>query len=672
MWLLTKIAMKNFKPYQSEVEININLEHMVQGKHIIVVYGDNGFGKTSLLDAIYWALYGKMERNTALMFNDRASDPEMYVELYFFDPGENSSLLIRRSATKWKHNERIEIIKNGTAVKGDPLDLQQMIEDEILPREISKFFFFDAEDIKNIAKQQGGEYVKDSVELILGLKPIRKTLDDLDSLRRSFENERKNAMADVEKLREFKESLEKIDKELSEKEKQKKEVESKLQEKQEILKQLRAKLAESTVKEVKNLEFRRKQLENKKESLEKERNSLEKRLSDLSNSIHLLILQSILEDKIGEVKDKLKDLKREKTKFDESDRYIYMLDKLVSESKCPICGKLALSSEISIYQDKLEKLQKKNQNLEKYKKEIEDTYASFRMIYLRLSKQLDKIRGLDYKEIFRICQRIQEINNELHTLHKDLEKLSNTLQSMGIAVVSQLEQQITSLADEIGKDKQRKEYYDNEVKKLIASKKNIERKIKILSAKGSPTYIIEQKIRIVDNLKVALGEYLNELIEMRRKDLIEEATKIFLELTNKKEEYIGFEFSGKNDYKFQIICKDGSKPNMDTISYGELEVVALSFILGLNKYSHMKAPIITDTLFGRLSPYVQENLAKFFEKMNIQLILLVLKDSRENGKTEIDDIAPIFQKKICDEFLILRDQKNRVSTLIKGKIFGGE
>ena len=152
MWLLNKISMKNFKPYRGEVEININLESIMHGKHITVIYGDNGFGKTSLLDAIYWALYGKKERDTALMFNDNALDKEMYVELYFFDPYENNSLLIRRSTIKGKFGEKIEIIKNGTKVKMDPLDLQDIIEEEILPCEISKFFFFFAEDIKNIAK----------------------------------------------------------------------------------------------------------------------------------------------------------------------------------------------------------------------------------------------------------------------------------------------------------------------------------------------------------------------------------------------------------------------------------------------------------------------------------------------------------------------------------------
>ena len=510
------------------------------------------------------------------------------------------------------------------------------------------------------------------MELILGLKPIRKALEDLDNLKKSFDNELKNAIGNDSKLKEFKKEFEEIQRELTEKENKKREIVNLINQKQEKLRQLRAELADSSSQEVKKLEDKRKQLEYKQERLLNDKKHLEKRLDDLSSNLHLLILRSILEDRIKEIEENLKNLEEKKAKFNEIDAHIHMLKKLVSESKCPICGKLTLSSEISEYQRELEELLEHNRNIEKSKKEIENKYARYRTIYLRLNEKLNKIKKWDYNEIFDIRQKIRNINSELNAIKKDLEKLSDNLQTMGIKLVSALEQQISTLSGEISRYKKEKEDLEKIIARMKERKETLRNKIKILSAKGSPVDIINQKIKTVDILKNALEEYLNEIIEKRRNDLIKEATQIFLELTNKKEEYIGFEFSSDNNYRFQIIAKDESKPNMDTISYGELEIVALSFILGLNKYSHMKAPIITDTLFGRLSPYVQENLAKFFKDMDVQLILLVLKDSREGGKTEIDDIAPIFKEKIGNELLIIREQKNRVSTIKETTILGGE
>ena len=51
---LQKIYLRNWKCYQKEkISFNFNTDN-----RIWIIFGQNGFGKTSLLEAIQWCLYG--------------------------------------------------------------------------------------------------------------------------------------------------------------------------------------------------------------------------------------------------------------------------------------------------------------------------------------------------------------------------------------------------------------------------------------------------------------------------------------------------------------------------------------------------------------------------------------------------------------------------------------
>ncbi len=311
-------------------------------------------------------------------------------------------------------------------------------------------------------------------------------------------------------------------------------------------------------------------------------------------------------------------------------------------------------------------------DLPKTRRSIEDEYVRISVKYKKLKEKLDEIDKIRPEALFELREKFRQIENDIKTAEKEKAKISKRLENFGVSLVSQLETKISEITAKITQAGDEEKRLRKELDDLKKEKRGIDHKIDILAPSNSLLGGIQRKLQLLESLEEALNEYIHKLIDLRREELITEASNVFLKLTNKKEEYEKFEFSSESNYKFQIICKEGAKPDMNKISYGEKEVVALSFILGLNKYSLIKAPIITDTLFGRLSPYVQENLAILFSNAESQIILLVLKDMRENGKTEIDHLAPWLKDKIYNEYLIIRDQNKRVSHIEKVKIFGGE
>ena len=86
-----ELKLRNFMAYH---EANLNF----QGIHLAALTGENGAGKSSLLDAITWAIWGKgrAKRDDELV---RLGQSDMEVE-YIFELNENIYRIIRKRDTK--------------------------------------------------------------------------------------------------------------------------------------------------------------------------------------------------------------------------------------------------------------------------------------------------------------------------------------------------------------------------------------------------------------------------------------------------------------------------------------------------------------------------------------------------------------------------------------------
>ena len=68
-----KLSLRNFMPYRENVS-----PLYFTDIHTASIWGDNGHGKSSLIDAITWALWGKTrERNFGESFWDLYSRPSI-------------------------------------------------------------------------------------------------------------------------------------------------------------------------------------------------------------------------------------------------------------------------------------------------------------------------------------------------------------------------------------------------------------------------------------------------------------------------------------------------------------------------------------------------------------------------------------------------------------------
>ena len=209
-----KIKLTDFRIYKDEniISFNPNSE-----RNISLIAGRNGYGKTTFLTSLIWVFYGKMMsevedkyRNDiksvggydrflkTLLNRDVKSDYEnklidkakLSVEIELRDISIPSipckSVVIKRSYDFKNNKEELKIFIDGLENElTKEVGYEVFINDFILPREIAKFFFFDAEKIVSLAEAKTKEELKNlsrAYSEVLGIKKYEDLKKNLESL----------------------------------------------------------------------------------------------------------------------------------------------------------------------------------------------------------------------------------------------------------------------------------------------------------------------------------------------------------------------------------------------------------------------------------------------------------------------------------------------------------
>ena len=211
---INKIKFQNFRIYKGDNEILLSPD---SSKNINIVAGKNGFGKTTFLTSLIWVFYGKMmvevedkykkdiknaggyEKYLQSLLNrdikanyelNKEGIPVFSIQIEIKDLSIPSipcqSVIIKRSYDLRNGRENLEIlIDNIESELTKEVGYEVFINDFILPREIAKFFFFDAEKIVTLAEAKSKSELRNlsrAYSEVLGIKKyedLRKNLEIL-------------------------------------------------------------------------------------------------------------------------------------------------------------------------------------------------------------------------------------------------------------------------------------------------------------------------------------------------------------------------------------------------------------------------------------------------------------------------------------------------------------
>lgn len=180
--LLQSIKLVNFRQFRNE---SIDFVGGADGKNVTIIIGENGTGKTTFAQAFFWCLYGETEFSDKSMLNKMVAtemrpgqDVKVQVELKLHH-GEVDYTLIREqtyrkdNANRIKADNTIFDIATKDASGNTTYVKKSMCESEvksILPKELSRYFFFDGERIEKMSKDiSTGKKATDFAEAVKGL-----------------------------------------------------------------------------------------------------------------------------------------------------------------------------------------------------------------------------------------------------------------------------------------------------------------------------------------------------------------------------------------------------------------------------------------------------------------------------------------------------------------------
>lgn len=180
--LLESITLENFRQFRHE---SIDFAQGDNGKNVTIIIGENGTGKTTFAQAFFWCMYGETEFSDKDMLNKLVAselkpsqEAKVQVKLCL-KHGNVRYTLMREQTYRKDYSNRVKGDNTVFDIARTGLDgntafvKKSQCESEvksILPKELSRYFFFDGERIEKMSKDiSTGKKATDFADAVKGL-----------------------------------------------------------------------------------------------------------------------------------------------------------------------------------------------------------------------------------------------------------------------------------------------------------------------------------------------------------------------------------------------------------------------------------------------------------------------------------------------------------------------
>lgn len=661
---INKIILEDFRIYHQLQELNFVKNSK---KNVFILSGNNGFGKTTLLNSLVWCLYGKLMVDVDDKFRKEIYEAGGYKKFatnnlnklarlsgkisyrvsltlsdIFIPSLPCKEVKIARVFDIENGEEQVEILVDGmenelTREVGQEI----FISDFILPKEIAKFFFFDAEKIISLAEIKSTDdkcNLSRAYSEVLGIKKYEDLKINLEDLRIRF---RRNSVSEKDK-----EKFEELQKEITQFRNLIKEYESQIS----ILQEEKA--------------SKRHASEQYQEKLIREGNSITvEELSDLKK------FKTKLADDADAIKTKLKEL-LDLAPFAIAGNILVevknqMLDE-IENAQQSIDPELIKKKATKIQKDFTQVAKKFNINhgtLKKLNVAIEQAVFKqfdttnkdkiFKVLFDFSDSEKNEFNAIynnlkySFSEVFK--NLVAEYKNNRIAFNKVVRKLSNAETKENDLLIKEIRQQKTLLDKRI-------EEIDKRIIELSQEIGGLHREITIKSkvaAELSKKIELEKTDQVKDETAQRLITELDEFIrklKLEKKASLEQRIKNELNSLMHKRNFISrVEVEiGSDIIDINLYDKKGEYIFKETLSKGEQQLYATALLKSLVDESNINFPVFIDSPLQKFDKKHSKNIiCEFYPKISEQVVLFPLLE-KELTETEYNTLLP----KLSKAFLI--------------------
>lgn len=635
---ISKLELQNFKQIQNEsIEFSQDPDN-----NVTVVHGANGSGKTTLLNAFTWLFYDKVDFDAkperlinegTMAAADVDSKASVTVELQF--EHEGTSFIATREKTYQKQSEfdydgiitdssvslRRNVGGSWKTVNNPNNSLNQ-----ILPERLSSLFFFDGEDISELAGVDNQERVQDAIQNIMGLTILERAVRHLGDVASRFEDEVDEHASDelsalIDQKRDIKSEIEGLQRDLKDTERAIDELTLEIQD----VKQKINQLGESA------------ELQETRDNFEAEKKEKERKVQETQAKIRQLITDAgfapMAMPLIKETADYLDQMRKDGLIPSElSNSYI---DALLDSGTC-LCGR-PLEEETLHYEQVAgmkgevleEGVEQNAMRIIGHLNDFSDRRNEFSSGVKKLLKERKKVND----RIDELEESIDEVSSKL----KDIDQTTETGESVG-----DLERRRESTVNDRGSRQRDK---DNIEKKLKAKESELEGITDEIEAKRDEqeeTLVAKRRQKATELARNSLDTSFSDLKDQIRERANKEVEAKLNAIANKQ---LTAEIT--TDFKLKIWKSVGEQRVEVNKSTGERQIASLAFIGSLVKIAKQRYeskpdaeyfsggiyPLVMDSPFGALDKYHRREVSRVIPTLANQVVVFAT-DSQWEGPVE--------------------------------------
>jgi DNA sulfur modification protein DndD len=636
---LISLQLCNFRQFYGKTPL---LRFATTDYNTTIIHGNNGSGKTTILNAFSWVLYHQFSPAFAepeLLVNKRAITEsetgvsvECFVEIIF--EHNHKRYQVKRKCYAFKDQED-QVQQTSSQlfmlVSGDdgrwihPLEQPEDIIEKILPKSLHEYFFFDGEHIDLMFRSSERHKIAEDTKELIGVKVLeraishlknaKKTLtDELDSLgditTKKLLQQRNNLESSLDNFRQ-QEQL--ILQRLAQLEKEKQEISTLLMELSSI---------ENLQKIKQQLEAEEKRL---RQSLIKANIEVKRQISTKGYTVFLtetsLKFKKLIE-KLRERGEIPSGIKRQ------------FVQQLLKNNVC-ICGTELIAGTSAYF------------NVEMWQNKA--GIADIEEAVIRLETQVEELESQSLKFWQEVDIKQAEINHnraELARVENEIDNLKDKLRNSENEDIKNLQQQSDRMEQNIRELIFNQGEINLQIENLTQEIDNLEKQIKKQESKAEKQNLAQRRLKATESAISIIQEVKQRLENQFRLALETRVKEIFQSIS-----FTPYLPRLSANYELNLIENTSGIAVKVAASTGENQILSLSFIGGIidmvREWSQKNTligldssqfPIVMDSPFGSLDEIYRRQVAKSIPKLANQLIVLVTKTQwRNEVETEMNN-----------------------------------
>lgn len=647
---LTALRVQNFMPFRGEHEMHFP----VMGPHnVTIVYGDNMRGKTSLLNAIRWALYGEVRGRhlrkvlplSHLLNKDaaQARDFEMKVTLGFVHDGAEyeivRSMRPRDLIDTPREDDHYAVFRSlrhgGTPVAGHLVDHEI---NQILPQEISRFSLFDGELLQEYEQlvaeaTDESDRIKDAIEQVLGVPTLMNARTHLSELlQRANRQFAKEGAKDSQHGKYIEDLLQQL--ETSQREEQR--LRELIEQQETACDDLDDKLRQFERAEgIKaQIEENRRQQQSAIEGRER---ALQRRF-ELSPRAWMAVVETAISERKNALQEQLLSI-RDQYQGAIRTKVLRQLKAFsLQAGRCATCNqelpdaiRMPMRDDAAVIADSGEV-------------DLDAITTSL----VAVSRQFERLKGLGAsgvaEELLRAENELDRATIAVTRLNQREDALLAEIPGVKLSELTRWREQRDMLTKELGR-------LDGLMSTQRGHTQGLQKKYDAATklaagGQGGGAQLIGRKVTLLSGLTEIFEKSIDRL-RLKLSSTVQAAATDTFKILTTESKYRGLIINSR--YGLEI--RDHEDRPVSIRAASAEQIVALSLIDGLNKASNKKVPLVMDTPFGRLDPKHRANVLRYLPRMAEQVILLV----HEGELSPERDLAHI------NEFVAARYEIERIS-----------